>query len=71
LGRTTEPSDSAYWGLLNVVASGEGVMNAANAPCSNAVSVGSMRRFAWVCIVVRYGMSEAGMCSVNCAFSGC
>jgi len=28
LGRTIEPSDSAYWGRINVVASDEGVMNA-------------------------------------------
>jgi len=49
LGRTTEPSDTAYWGFLNVVASCEGVMNAAATPCSNAVWAGSMRDFAWVC----------------------
>ena len=43
LGRTTEPSDSAYWGFLNGVASDEGVMNAAAEPCYDAVWAGSMK----------------------------
>lgn len=45
LGRT-EPSDSAYWGLLNEVISDEGVMKTAAAPCSDAVWAGSMNRCA-------------------------
>lgn len=37
LGRVTEPSDSAYWGFLNGVASDEVVMNVAAALCFDAV----------------------------------
>lgn len=34
LGSTIEPSDSEYWGALNGVASDEGVIRVAVAPCS-------------------------------------